>query len=125
MDCLAGSKIKEDFPILFTTFENGKRLVYLDNAATTQKPKCVIERITHFYTFENANVSRGAHHLGNIATVEYKEARERVAKFINAQAEEVVFTSGTTESINAVVYAWGAWGEENIHENDEIVVLLS
>ncbi|WP_036224546.1 aminotransferase class V-fold PLP-dependent enzyme [Mesoaciditoga lauensis] len=122
MESSVGSRIKADFPILSTIFEDGQKLVYLDNAATTQKPKCVIERINHFYTFENANVSRGAHRLGNISTVEYKNARKKVAKFINAQPSEITFTSGTTESINAVVYIWG---EENIHENDEILVLES
>ena len=120
--CSPEFEVKKDFPILSTIFEDGHRLVYLDNAATTQKPKCVIERMMRFYKSENANVSRGAHRLGNIATLKYEKARETVAKFIGARPEEMIFTSGATESINAIVYGWG---EENIHEDDEIVVLVS
>lgn len=122
MVCRPESDVEKDFPILSTVFEDGRRLVYLDSAATTQKPKSVIERITHFYESENANVSRGAHKLGAIATSEYAKARETVANFIGAKPEELIFTSGTTESINAVAYGWG---EENVHPSDEIVVLVS
>ncbi len=122
MDCRLKSNIRENFPILSTVFDDGEKLVYLDNAASTQKPACVIERLKHFYETENANVSRGAHRLGAIATVEYEKARDQVAKFIGADQEEMVFTSGTTESINAIAYGWG---EENVKENDEIVVLVS
>ena len=122
MVCSPEFNIEGDFPILSTVFEDGCRLVYLDNAATTQKPRCVIERIAHFYESENANVSRGAHRLGNTATLEYEKAREIAANFIGARSEELIFTSGATESINAIVYGWG---EENIHQDDEIVVLVS
>ncbi len=122
MGYFPGSDIEKDFPILSTVFEDGCKLVYLDSAATTQKPRCVIERITRFYESENANVSRGAHKLGATATSEYAKARETVARFIGAKPEELIFTSGATESINAIAYGWG---EENIHQGDEIVVLVS
>ncbi len=122
MGCFPDSLIEKDFPIFSTIFEDGKKLVYLDNAATTQKPKCVIERMVRFYESENSNVSRGAHRLGAIATSEYAKARKVIAKFIGASPEEVVFTSGTTESLNAIAYGWG---EENIGHGDEILVLMS
>lgn len=117
-----GFNLKKDFPILSTVLPNGKKLVYLDNAATTQKPLSVIERISHFYKSENANVSRSAHYLGEQTTVSYNNARKAVAKFINADEDEVIFTSGTTESINTVAYGWG---DNNISAGDEIVVMTS
>lgn len=116
-----GSEIKKDFPILLNTFPNGKRLVYLDSAATSQKPLPVMERIQRFYLSENANVSRGAHYLGGLSTKAYMEARKTVAKFVNSSTEEIVFTSGTTESINMVAYGWG----DNIRPGDEIVAMSS
>ncbi len=117
-----GSDLKKDFPILSTVLPNGKRIVYLDNAATTQKPLSVIERISNFYKFENANVARSAHYLGERTTIAYNEARKAVANFINAKEEEIIFTSGTTESINTIAYGWG---ENNLSEGDEIVVMTS
>lgn len=122
MNCLPKSDIRKNFPILSTIFDDGKKLVYLDSAASTQKPLCVIERMKRFYESENANVSRGAHRLGATATSEYEEARVQIADFIGADPEGMIFTSGTTESINAIVYGWG---EDNVKKNDEIVVLVS
>jgi cysteine desulfurase/selenocysteine lyase len=111
-------KIKLDFPILNQKFDFG-RLVYLDNGATTQKPKQVIDGIKEFYEKHNSNVHRSSHELGEDATSFYEEAREKVAKFINAEPEEIVFTSGTTEGINFVA---DAWLRRNIKKDDEIVV---
>src|SRR2546427_178623 len=96
------ARIRPDFPLLARQ-ENGQRLVYLDNAATSQKPRKVIEAIVHYYTFHNANVHRGAYALAVEATDAYEAARTAVARFVNAWAREgVVFTRGTTESINLV-----------------------
>ena len=91
--------IKKDFPI-FSSKINGKELVYLDNSATTQKPKIVIDSIVNFYTSQNANVHRGVHTLSEIASLEFEEAHYTVAEFIGANASEIVFTSGTTHSLN-------------------------
>lgn len=111
--------LREEFPVLSRQF-NGKRLVYLDNPATTQKPRAVIRAITHFYEFYNANVHRGAYRLAEEATAAYEGAREKVRKFVNAPStEEIVFTRGTTESINLVAYAWG---RANVSAGDEILL---
>jgi len=96
--------IKKDFPILNRKV-NGKRLVYLDNAATTQKPSIVIEKINEFYKNYNSNVHRSIHTLGEEATKLFEETRKKVAKFINAREEEIIFTKNTTESINLVAYS--------------------
>ncbi|MGC8544500.1 aminotransferase class V-fold PLP-dependent enzyme [Athalassotoga sp.] len=117
-----GSDLKKDFPILSTVLPNGKKIIYLDNAATTQKPLSVIERISNFYKFQNANVARSAHYLGEQTTIAYNGARKTVADFINASEDEIIFTSGTTESINMIAYGWG---DANISEGDEIVVMTS
>ena len=93
--------IRDLFPILNRTIY-GKRLVYLDNGATTQKPKQVIERIVQSYENENSNVHRGVHYLSEISTKAHENARKKVADFINAVPEEIIFTRGTTESINLV-----------------------
>ncbi len=99
--------IRDDFPALNQRV-NGRPLVYLDNAATTQKPRAVIDALTRFYERDNANVHRGLHALSMRATDDFEGARARVAKFINAAApEEIVFTRGTTESINLVAASWG------------------
>ena len=99
--------VRADFPALHQQV-NGHPLVYLDNAATTQKPQAVIDALSHFYERDNANVHRGLHALSMRATDGYEGARARVAKFINAAApEEIVFTRGTTESINLVAASWG------------------
>ena len=112
-------RIRRDFPILSREVR-GKRLVYLDNAATTQKPQAVIDRIVRYYSQENSNVHRGVHYLSEVATVEYENARGFVKRFINARSEkEIVFTRGTTESINLVAYSWG---RTNVREGDEILI---
>ncbi|HEX9983619.1 MAG TPA: cysteine desulfurase [Thermoanaerobaculia bacterium] len=111
--------IRRDFPIL-TSRIHGKPLVYLDNANTTQKPSAVIDRIGRYYRQENSNVHRGVHHLSEVATAEYEGARTKVRRFINARDEkEIVFTRGTTESINLVAQTWG---RRNIKEGDEVLI---
>ncbi len=113
------ARIRPDFPIL-TKKENGSRLVYLDNAATSQKPRKVIDAIVHYYSFHNANVHRGAYALAVEATDAYEAARTAVARFVNAWAREgVVFTRGTTESINLVA---ASWGRANVGRGDTVVV---
>lgn len=98
--------IKRDFPI----FEIHPGLVYLDNAATTQKPASVIERQSRFYDHSNANVHRAVHSLAEEATDLYEQARQRIASFINSRSEEVIFTRGTTESINLLAYSFAKSG---------------
>jgi len=113
------ASVREDFPILERQV-HGKPLVYLDNAATTQKPRAVIEALVHFYEHHNANIHRAIHALGEEATAAYEETRAKVAHFINAPRPEcIVFTRNTTEAINLVAYAWG---RENIGPGDEIVL---
>ena len=103
------SHLRPDFPILSREV-NGKPLVYLDSAATTQKPEQVLAALDDYYRLHNANVHRGAYRLAEEATEMYEGARTKVAKFINAAApEEVVFTRGTTSSLNAVAYGWGLY----------------
>ncbi|MDT0004465.1 cysteine desulfurase [Listeria cossartiae subsp. cayugensis] len=112
-------KIRADFPILDQEI-NEKPLAYLDNAATSQKPKQVIEALTHYYEFDNANVHRGVHTLAARATDAYESARGKVAKFIHArEVAEIIFTRGTTSAINLVV---DSYGEANIEAGDEIVI---
>ncbi|OER12099.1 cysteine desulfurase [Listeria monocytogenes] len=112
-------KIRADFPILAQEI-NEKPLAYLDNAATSQKPKQVIEALTHYYEFDNANVHRGVHTLAARATDAYESARGKVAKFIHArEAAEIIFTRGTTSAINLVV---DSYAEANIEAGDEIVI---
>ncbi|RLI43328.1 cysteine desulfurase, partial [Candidatus Bathyarchaeota archaeon] len=114
-------KIREDFPILKRKINNHP-LIYFDNAATTQKPKQVIDAINEFYKNHNANVHRGVHTLSQEASELYEDAHEEVAKFINADSmEEIVFVRGTTEAINLVAYAWGLW---NLKKGDEVLVTL-
>ncbi|PYQ30603.1 MAG: cysteine desulfurase CsdA [Acidobacteria bacterium] len=111
--------IRRDFPIL-KRLARGKHLVYLDNAATTQKPRQVIDRIVRYYSEENSNVHRGVHYLSELATVEYENARGYVQRFINARdVKEIVFTRGTTESINLVAQTWG---RKNVGAGDEILI---
>src|ERR1043166_82669 len=101
------SALRADFPVLDQQV-HGRPLIYFDNAATTQKPKAVIDALRKYYEHDNANVHRGIHELSNRATAAFEGARSRAAKFINAQnAEEIIFTRGTTEGINLVAYAWG------------------
>ncbi|MBX3628741.1 MAG: cysteine desulfurase [Nitrosomonas sp.] len=111
--------IRRDFPILQEQV-NGRSLVWLDNAATTQKPQAVIDRLAYFYQHENSNIHRAAHELAARATDAYEESREIVRRFINAPSvEEIVFVRGTTEGINLVAQSWG---RQNIGEGDEIVI---
>ncbi|MDR6562036.1 MULTISPECIES: family 2A encapsulin nanocompartment cargo protein cysteine desulfurase [unclassified Arcicella] len=111
--------IKKDFPILQERV-NGRPLVWLDNAATTQKPKQVIDRITYFYEHENSNIHRAAHELAARATDAYEGAREKVRAFLNARStNEIVFVRGATEAINLVAKSWG---EQNLKVGDEIIV---
>ncbi|MGD8546273.1 MAG: cysteine desulfurase [Candidatus Bathyarchaeota archaeon] len=115
------NKIKKDFPI-FRREINDRPLIYLDNAATSQKPKQVIEAIRHYYEGCNANVHRAVHTLSQEASELYENAHEEVADFINADGlEEIVFVRGTTEAINLVAYAWGL---HNLTDKDEILVTL-
>ena len=101
------SALRRDFPILDQKV-HGRPLVYLDNAATSQKPRAVIEALVHYYERDNSNVHRGLHELSNRATNQFEAARARAAKFINApSADEIIFTRGTTEGINLVAHSWG------------------
>lgn len=110
---------REDFPILNQQVYN-RPLVYLDNAATTQKPQCVIDALVEAYTHWNANIHRGVHHLSQIATAKHEEARQIMADYLGASsAKEIVFTKGTTDSINMLAFSFG---EAFIREGDEIVV---
>src|SRR5882672_2995544 len=98
--------LRRDFPILDQEI-NGHPLIYFDNAATSQKPRQVIDALVRYYQHDNANVHRGVHELSNRATSAYEAARERTAKFINARIpQEIIFTRGTTESINLVAATW-------------------
>lgn len=111
--------IRQDFPILQERV-NGRQLVWFDNAATTQKPRQVIERLRHFYEHENSNIHRAAHELAARATDAYEGARETVRRFLNARsANEIVFVRGATEGVNLVAKSWG---RQNIREGDEIIV---
>jgi len=111
--------IRRDFPILQERV-NGKPLVWFDNAATTQKPQSVIDRLAHFYAHENSNIHRAAHELAARATDAYESAREKVRAFLNApDVNEVIFVRGTTEAINLVAKSWGG---QHVGEGDEIIV---
>ena len=113
------SVLRKDFPILDQKV-HGKPLVYLDNAATSQKPRAVIEALVHYYERDNANVHRGIHELSNRSTIAFEAARTRSAKFINAKSpDEIIFTRGTTEGINLVAATWGA---KNLKSGDVILL---
>ncbi|WP_257170790.1 cysteine desulfurase [Bradyrhizobium sp. SRS-191] len=115
------ARIREDFPALALQVY-GKPLVYLDNAASAQKPRAVLDRMTQAYTSEYANVHRGLHYLANAATEAYEGGRERVTRFLNARrSEEIIFTRNATEAINLVASSWGG---PNIGEGDEIVLSI-
>src|SRR5262249_48144262 len=112
-------KVRDDFPILKRKI-NGKPIVYLDNAATSQKPRQVIEAVGRFYEEYNANIHRGIYSISEEATAAHEEARAKVARFINAQSpEEIVFVRGTTEAINLVA---DTWGRTNIGPSDGIML---
>ncbi|MGB4362040.1 MAG: cysteine desulfurase [Rhodoferax sp.] len=114
-------RIRADFPILNLSVA-GKPLVYLDNAASSQMPQAVIDRLVHYQTHEHANIHRAVHYLSETATAAYEAARITLQKFINAaEAREVIFTSGTTESINLVAQSWGG---QNIRAGDEIILTV-
>ena len=113
-------KIREDFPILRRTVSGGKPLIYLDNAATTQKPLAVINAISDYYMNYNSNIHRAVHQLAEEATLQFEKTREKVARFINARStEEIIFTRNATEAINLVAYSWG---RTNVNKNDRVVI---
>lgn len=113
------AELRQQFPILGRTVKD-RPLVYFDNAATSQKPQCVIDALTHYYSHYNANIHRGIHTLAEEATMAYEATRSAVKDFIGAAStEEVIFTRGTTEAINLVAYTWG---RENVSAGDEIII---
>ena len=112
-------RVKRDFPILAQQV-HGKPLIWLDNAATTQKPQAVIDRLSHFYEYENSNIHRAAHALAARATDAYEAAREKVRRFLRAPSvKDIIFVRGTTEGINLVAQAWG---RRNVRKGDEVVI---
>ena len=113
-------RIRADFPILHRQV-NGKPLVYLDNGASAQKPQVVIDAVTQAYSHEYANVHRGLHYLSNLATDRYEAVRGKIARFLNGAEDEIIFTSGATEGINLVSYAWAA---PRLQAGDEIVLSI-
>ncbi|HAI75156.1 MAG TPA: cysteine desulfurase CsdA [Microscillaceae bacterium] len=111
--------VRADFPILHQQV-NGKPLVYFDNAATAQKPKSVIQALTHYYETENANIHRGAHYLAAKATQDYEDTREAVRQFLNAAStDEIIFTRGVTEAVNLVAQTYG---RQNLQAGDEVLI---
>ena len=113
------TKYRDDFPILQTEIY-GRPLVYLDNAATTQKPQCVIDAITDYYLSTNSNVHRGLHYLSEKATAAQEGARQIAQGYLNAKSpREIIFTKGTTDSINLVAFSFG---EGFVHPGDEIII---
>src|SRR5262245_41309952 len=115
------ARLRADFPILYREVY-GKPLVYLDSAASAQKPQAVFDAMDHVLRFEYANVHRGIHYLSNVATQKYEDARETVRRFLHARhVEEIVFTKNMTEAVNLVAYAWGL---EHIRAGDEIVLSI-
>jgi cysteine desulfurase / selenocysteine lyase len=114
--------IRREFPILSTSTEDGRPLIYLDNAASSQKPQVVIDALTRYYERENANVHRGLYDLSRRATESFEAARHRMARFVNAHhADEIVWVRGATEAINLVAHSWGG---EKLKAGDEIVITM-
>ncbi|MFM7545975.1 MAG: aminotransferase class V-fold PLP-dependent enzyme, partial [Synechococcales cyanobacterium] len=114
-----GEKLRSDFPILHQEI-HGHPLIYFDNAATSQKPQTVLDVLRHYYERDNANVHRGVHTLSNRATESYEQAREKIARFINARShQEVVYTRNASEAINLVAYTWGL---DQLQPGDEVVL---
>lgn len=112
-------KIREDFPVLDQKI-NGKPLIYFDNAATTQKPKVVIDQLVDYYSGYNANIHRGIHYMAEKATAAYEASRKSLASFVHASSsDEIIFTSGTTEGINLVA---STYGRQNVEKGDEIII---
>ena len=113
------ARIREDFPIL-KTMVNGKPLVYLDNAATSQKPQAVLDTLNRYYTEENSNIHRGVHYLSQVATKDYEDARAKIRRFLNAPDDkQIIFVRGATEGINLVA---GSYGRQNVGAGDEVIV---
>jgi len=113
------AKVRADFPLLSTTVRGGKPLVYLDNAASTQKPQAVIDSITRFYTKRYSNVHRGVHELSELATGDYEQTRDKLVTFLNAGCrEEIIFTHGTTEAVNLVARGM----DEQFKAGDEVLL---
>ena len=111
--------IRKDFPVLNRRVRDDKKLVYLDNAATTQKPNQVIDAITDYYQNHNSNIHRAVHALAEESTEAFEVTRDKIAKFLNIQnREEIVFVKGTTEAINLISYAWG---RDNVQKGDIVV----
>jgi cysteine desulfurase/selenocysteine lyase len=120
VESLDVARVRADFPILSRTVRGGKPLVYLDNAATTQKPQPVLDALLHYYSNENANVHRGVHELSERATAAFEGAREKVRQFLNAASNrEIVFTRNATEAINLVAQTFGV---QNVGQGDEVVI---
>ncbi|MBI3997901.1 MAG: cysteine desulfurase [Armatimonadetes bacterium] len=116
-----GERVRDDFPLLHRTI-NGKRLVYLDSAATSQKPRVVLDALMEYYHDYNANVHRGIYRIAEEATARYEESRAKLAAFLGAaRREEIVFTRGTTEAVNLVA---ATWGRANVGPGDEIVLTI-
>ena len=112
------ARVRKDFPTLHQEVYD-KPLIYFDNGATSQKPQQVIDAIDHYYSMENSNIHRGVHHLSQLATEKYEESRRTIQRWINAEhEEEVIFTKGTTDSINLVAFSFG----ETLKEGDEILI---
>ena len=119
VDVSLANEVRADFPILHQEV-NGKPLIYLDNAATSQKPRVVIDAMVHYYETDNANVHRGIHTLSGRATEAYEGTRDKVAAFVNAASrDEIVFTRNASEAINLVAYAWGL---SNLKQGDEVLL---
>ena len=113
------SRVRRDFPILAQQV-HGKPLVYLDNAATSQKPQSVLDTLARYYTTENSNVHRGIHYLSEQATADYEDARSKVRGLLNASDDrEIIFVRGTTEGINLVA---GSYGRANVGQGDEVII---
>ena len=111
-------KIRKDFPALNQQVY-GKDLIYFDNGATSQKPQSVIDAIDTYYSKDNSNIHRGVHHLSQLATTQYEEARKTIQRYINAEfEEEVLFTKGTTDGINLVAFSFG----EMLNPGDEVMI---
>ena len=107
--------IRADFPILTRTLPNGKRLVYFDNAATSQKPQCVIDAMSEYYEHYNSNAHRANHTLADEATTALEGARERISSYFGTSPDQMIYTSGATEAINLAAYGWA---RENLSEGD-------
>jgi len=114
------ASVRADFPILSRQV-NGKPLTYLDNGASAQKPQVVIDAVTRTYSYEYANVHRGLHYLSNLATEHYEASRGKIARFLGAAEDHIVFTTGTTEGINLISYAWAA---PRLQAGDEIILSI-